>query len=146
MGFQASIIAIGAMTLQFMVNQLGTDAIMLQAIALRTDQLAMLPMVNLGLAIATFTAQNYGAKLYDRIREGCAIHYSSALLGPLYLRSFSSWAIVSFLVYFCQMPVKQFWTWLLFTTSLTALVTGLLLPSLFSVALFRDLARALFQH
>ncbi|HEL2735710.1 TPA: MATE family efflux transporter [Streptococcus suis] len=70
MGFQASIIAIGAMTLQFMVNQLGTDAIAAQAIALRTDQLAMLPMVNLGLAIATFTAQNYGAKLYDRIREG----------------------------------------------------------------------------
>lgn len=30
----------------------------------------MLPMVNLDLAIATFTAQNYGAKLYDRIREG----------------------------------------------------------------------------
>ncbi|HFH9947032.1 TPA: MATE family efflux transporter [Streptococcus suis] len=70
MGFQASIIAIGAMTLQFMVNQLGTDAIAAQAIALRTDQLAMLPMVNLGLAIATFTAQNYGAKLYERIREG----------------------------------------------------------------------------
>ncbi|HEM5683305.1 TPA: MATE family efflux transporter [Streptococcus suis] len=70
MGFQASIIAIGAITLQVMVNQLGTDAIAAQAIALRTDQLAMLPMVNLGLAIATFTAQNYGAKLYDRIREG----------------------------------------------------------------------------
>ncbi|HGF1449181.1 MATE family efflux transporter [Streptococcus suis] len=70
MGFQASIIAIGAITLQIMVNQLGTDAIAAQAIALRTDQLAMLPMVNLGLAISTFTAQNYGAKLYDRIREG----------------------------------------------------------------------------
>ena len=70
MGFQASIIAIGAMTLQIMVNKLGTDAIAAQAIALRTDQLAMLPMVNLGLAIATFTAQNYGAKQYQRILEG----------------------------------------------------------------------------
>lgn len=70
MGFQASIIAIGALTFQVMINQLGTDAIAAQSIALRTDQLAMLPMVNLGLAIATFTAQNYGAKLYDRILEG----------------------------------------------------------------------------
>lgn len=70
MGFQASIIAIGAITLQMMVNQLGTDAIAAQAIALRTDQLAMLPMVNLGLAVATFTAQNYGAKRYQRILEG----------------------------------------------------------------------------
>ena len=70
MGFQASIIALGAMTLQAMVNQLGTDAIAAQAIALRTDQLAMLPMVNLGLAISTFTAQNYGAHLYHRILTG----------------------------------------------------------------------------
>ncbi|MGT2716685.1 MATE family efflux transporter [Streptococcus respiraculi] len=70
MAFQASIIAIGAITLQAMLNQLGTNAIAAQAIASKTDQLAMLPMINLGLAISTFTAQNYGAKLYPRILEG----------------------------------------------------------------------------
>ncbi|MDQ8820836.1 MATE family efflux transporter [Streptococcus ruminantium] len=70
MGFQASIIAIGALTLQAMLNQLGTDAIAAQAIASKTDQLAMLPMVNLGLAVSTFTAQNYGARYYKRILEG----------------------------------------------------------------------------
>lgn len=70
MAFQASIIAIGAITLQVMLNQLGTDAIAAQAIASKTDQLAMLPMINLGLAISTFTAQNYGAKHYQRILEG----------------------------------------------------------------------------
>ncbi|WP_242237283.1 MATE family efflux transporter [Streptococcus acidominimus] len=68
--FQASIIAIGAITLQVMLNQLGTNAIAAQAIASKTDQLAMLPMINLGLAVSTFTAQNYGAKLYPRILEG----------------------------------------------------------------------------
>lgn len=70
MGFQASIIAIGALILQAMLNQLGTQAIAAQAIASKTDQLAMLPMINLGLAISTFTAQNYGAKEYNRILEG----------------------------------------------------------------------------
>lgn len=70
MAFQASIIAIGAVTLQIVLNKLGTDAIAAQAIASKTDQLAMLPMINLGLAIATFTAQNYGAKSYKRILEG----------------------------------------------------------------------------
>ncbi|CAM4135178.1 MATE family efflux transporter [Streptococcus penaeicida] len=70
MGFQASIIAIGAITLQITINKLGTDAIAAQAIASKTDQLAMLPMINLGLAISTFTAQNYGAKEYARIRQG----------------------------------------------------------------------------
>lgn len=70
MAFQASIIAIGAITLQVVLNQLGTDAIAAQSIASKTDQLAMLPMVNLGLAISTFTAQNYGAKKFHRLLEG----------------------------------------------------------------------------
>lgn len=70
MGFQSSIIAIGAIILQISLNQLGTDAIAAQAIASKTDQLAMLPMINLGLAMATFTAQNYGAKAYQRILQG----------------------------------------------------------------------------
>lgn len=70
MAFQSSIIAIGAVTLQIVLNKLGTDAIAAQSIASKTDQLAMLPMMNLGLAISTFTAQNYGAKAYPRILEG----------------------------------------------------------------------------
>lgn len=70
MAFQASIIAIGAITLQVVLNQLGTDAIAAQSIASKTDQLAMLPMVNLGLAVSTFTAQNYGAKKFHRLLEG----------------------------------------------------------------------------
>ncbi|EHJ56405.1 MATE efflux family protein [Streptococcus urinalis FB127-CNA-2] len=70
MAFQASIIAIGAIILQVTLNHLGTNAIAAQAIASKTDQLAMLPMLNLGLAISTYTAQNYGAKKYDRILSG----------------------------------------------------------------------------
>ena len=70
MAFQSSIIAIGAVTLQVVLNKLGTNAIAAQAIASKTDQLAMLPMINLGLAVSTFTAQNYGAKKYERIIKG----------------------------------------------------------------------------
>ncbi|WP_394406037.1 MATE family efflux transporter [Streptococcus sp. 20-1249] len=70
MAFQASIIALGAITLQVTLNKLGTDAVAAQAIASKTDQLAMLPMVNLGLAISTFSAQNYGARKYQRILDG----------------------------------------------------------------------------
>ncbi|MFZ2185546.1 MAG: MATE family efflux transporter [Streptococcus parauberis] len=78
MGFQASIIAIGAITLQVTINKLGTQAIAAQAIASKTDQLAMLPMINLGLAVSTFTAQNFGAKEFKRIFEGLK---SSLILG-----------------------------------------------------------------
>ncbi len=51
MAFQASIIAIGAITLQVTINKLGTEAIAAIAIASKTDQLAMLPHVKSGLSL-----------------------------------------------------------------------------------------------
>lgn len=70
MAFQNSIIAIGTLTLQIVLNRLGTDAVAAQTIVGKTDQLAMLPMINFGQAVSTFTAQNYGAKKYHRLFEG----------------------------------------------------------------------------
>lgn len=70
MGFQSSIIAIGSITLQIALNKMGTDAVATQAIVSKIDQLAMLPMISIGLAMATFGAQNYGAKQYKRINQG----------------------------------------------------------------------------
>ncbi|BCA85647.1 MATE family efflux transporter [Enterococcus saigonensis] len=70
MAFQASIIAIGAVILQSALNSLGTDAVAAQAAAGRIDQFATQPMMSFGVTMATFTAQNYGAKEYGRILEG----------------------------------------------------------------------------
>lgn len=70
MGFQSSIIAIGSITLQIALNKMGTNAVATQAIVSKIDQLAMLPMMSIGLAMATFGAQNYGAKQYKRINQG----------------------------------------------------------------------------
>ncbi|MDR0200106.1 MAG: MATE family efflux transporter [Streptococcaceae bacterium] len=70
MGFQSSIIAIGSITLQIALNTLGTNAVATQAITSKIDQLAMLPMISMGLAMAAFGAQNFGAKQYVRINQG----------------------------------------------------------------------------
>lgn len=70
MAFQASIIAIGAVILQSALNSLGTDVVAAQAAAARIDQFATLPMMSFGVTMATFTAQNYGAKEYGRILTG----------------------------------------------------------------------------
>lgn len=70
MGFQSSIIAIGSITLQIALNKMGTNAVATQAIVSKIDQLAMLPMISIGLAMATFGAQNYGAEQYRRINQG----------------------------------------------------------------------------
>lgn len=70
MAFQSSIIAVGAIVLQAALNSLGTDVVAAQAAAGRIDQFATQPMMSFGIAMATFTAQNYGAKEYGRILQG----------------------------------------------------------------------------
>ena len=70
MGFQSSIIAIGAVILQVALNNLGPTAVAAYAAAQKVDSIALMPMMSFGLAMAAYTAQNYGAQKYDRIAEG----------------------------------------------------------------------------
>lgn len=70
MGFQSSIIAIGSIILQFMLNTLGANAVAAYTVAGRVEQIATLPAFSFGLALVNFTAQNMGARKYNRILKG----------------------------------------------------------------------------
>jgi putative MATE family efflux protein len=70
MGFQASIIAIGAIILQFSLNSLGATSVAAYTAAQKIDSIAVQPMMSFGITMGTYTAQNYGAGKIDRIREG----------------------------------------------------------------------------
>ncbi|MBQ7723759.1 MAG: MATE family efflux transporter [Selenomonadaceae bacterium] len=70
MGFQSSIIAIGAVVLQIALNGLGSVAVAAFAAAHRVDGIAIMPMMSFGIAMAAYTAQNFGAKQFGRIVEG----------------------------------------------------------------------------
>ena len=70
MGFQASIIAIGAIIIQFSLNSLGATSVAAYTAAQKIDAIAVQPMMSFGITMATYTAQNYGAKKIDRIRQG----------------------------------------------------------------------------
>ena len=70
MGFQSSIIAIGAVVLQIALNGLGSTAVAAFAAAHRVDGIAVMPMMSFGIAMAAYTAQNFGAKQFGRIVEG----------------------------------------------------------------------------
>lgn len=70
MGFQSSIIAIGAVVLQIALNGLGSIAVAAFAAAHRVDGIAIMPMMSFGVAMAAYTAQNFGAKQFKRIVEG----------------------------------------------------------------------------
>lgn len=61
--------AIGFLVLQSALNSLGEDAINSYNIGFRTEQLLAIPVSVIGLSMATFVAQNYGAGKFDRIRR-----------------------------------------------------------------------------
>nr|WP_314845207.1 MATE family efflux transporter [uncultured Microbacterium sp.] len=70
MGFQASIIAIGTLTVQVALNSLGADAVAAYTTAARVDGLAVALLSSLGLAVSMYAAQNIGGRRPDRIRRG----------------------------------------------------------------------------
>ena len=70
MGFQSSIIAIGAVVLQIALNGLGPVAVASYAAAQRVDGIAVMPMMSFGVAVAAYTAQNFGAQKFERINDG----------------------------------------------------------------------------
>ncbi len=77
MSLQFSVIALGLMIVQSVCNAFGPDTIAAFTSALRIEQLATQPLVALGLALATYSAQNYGAGLINRIRKG--VFYCSVI-------------------------------------------------------------------
>ena len=70
MAFQSSVIAIGAIIVQVALNNLGALPVAAYAATQKIDAVAVMPMLSFGYAMAAYTAQNYGAQQYERIRIG----------------------------------------------------------------------------
>ena len=70
MAFQFSITAIGTMVIQSALNSLGSTAVAAFTAGSKIDQFATQPLASLGVAVATYTAQNYGARKLERIKKG----------------------------------------------------------------------------
>lgn len=69
MSIQFSILSLSIMVIQSVCNSFGEKIIVGFTIALRVEQLATQPLMALGLSMATFVAQNYGAGKLTRIRN-----------------------------------------------------------------------------
>lgn len=70
MGLQFSITAIGSIMLQSANNALGTACVAAFTAAMRIKMFFMCPLESLGIAMATYTGQNYGAGKPGRIWMG----------------------------------------------------------------------------
>ena len=70
MSVQFSVLSISMMVIQSACNSFGPEVIAAFTAALRIEQLATQPLLALGMAMATYAAQNFGAKKISRIRQG----------------------------------------------------------------------------
>jgi putative MATE family efflux protein len=66
-GIQQMLVAAGMMALLRIVNQFGTDAVAAFTAAGRIDSFALMPALNLSMAMSTFVGQNIGAGKHDRV-------------------------------------------------------------------------------
>jgi putative MATE family efflux protein len=76
-------IGVGLFIITHFVGRFGPEAVAAYGIGLRIEQLAMLPMVGLGIASITIVGQNLGAARIDRVREAARFNLlaASVLMG-----------------------------------------------------------------
>lgn len=70
MALQFMLISLGIIAVQSVCNTFGPEVIAGFVSASRIEQLAMQPMISFGIAMSVYTAQNVGARKFDRIRKG----------------------------------------------------------------------------
>lgn len=101
MSVQFSILSISIMIVQGVCNSFGADVIAAYAAALRIEQFVIQPLLAIGLAMATYSAQNWGANLLSRIRHGVRYAFiittSISIIGFLLVRRFGQDMIAWFI-------------------------------------------------
>ncbi|MGL5434775.1 MAG: MATE family efflux transporter [Lachnospiraceae bacterium] len=72
---QQSIVSIGMLLVQSVVNGFGVEAVAGYSAGTRIESICIVPMIATGNAVATFTAQNIGAGKPERVRQGYRSSY-----------------------------------------------------------------------
>ncbi|WP_443625457.1 MATE family efflux transporter [Catenibacterium sp.] len=95
---QQSVMNLGILMVQGLVNSFGTVVMAAFAAAVKIDAFAYMPVQDFGNAFSTFIAQNYGAKEKERIQKGLkeAVRISSIFC-----------IIISILVYIFAKPLMM---------------------------------------
>lgn len=95
---QQSVMNLGILMVQGLVNSFGTVVMAAFAAAVKIDAFAYMPVQDFGNAFSTFIAQNYGAKERERIQKGLkeAVRISSIFC-----------IIISILVYIFARPLMM---------------------------------------
>ncbi len=73
---QQSIVSVGMLLVQSVVNGFGSSVLAGYTAGTRLESICIVPMISMGNAVSTFTAQNIGAKQIERVRKGYRASYA----------------------------------------------------------------------
>lgn len=76
---QQSIMNLGILAVQGLVNSFGTITMAAFAAGVKIDAFAYLPVQDFGNAFSIFTAQNFGARKVDRIKKGIRVAFLTSM-------------------------------------------------------------------
>lgn len=93
---QQSIVSIGMLLVQSVVNRYGSSVLAGYSAASRIESICIVPMIATGNAVSTFTAQNMGANQPERARKGYKASY-------LIIASFA--VLICVVLYFWKEPI-----------------------------------------
>lgn len=93
---QQSIMNLGILAVQGLVNSFGTITMAAFAAGVKIDAFAYLPVQDFGNAFSIFTAQNFGAQKTDRIKKGIRVAF---------LTSMAFGAVISLFVFVFARPL-----------------------------------------
>lgn len=96
---QQSIMNLGILAVQGLVNSFGTITMAAFAAGVKIDAFAYLPVQDFGNAFSIFTAQNFGARKADRIKKGIRVAF---------LTSMAFGAVISVFVFVFARPLMTF--------------------------------------
>lgn len=99
-GVQQMLVASGMMVLHRLVNGYGTTALAAFTVAGSIDAFAMMPAMNLSMAISTFVGQNIGAGKQDRVK--------GAVKSGLFMAAAISIVVSLFVIVFSEPLLRMF--------------------------------------
>ena len=67
---QSAVLSIGMFVITAVINSFGSDTVAAYTIGSKVEQLATVSFSNVAFSFSVYAGQNYGAKKYDRIRDG----------------------------------------------------------------------------
>lgn len=67
---QSAVLSVGMFVITAVINSFGSDTVAAYTIGSKVEQLATVSFSNVAFSFSVFAGQNYGAKQYDRIRDG----------------------------------------------------------------------------